>query len=48
MKNGSNHKGIEEGQNGEYCVEKRSTKKVLKEHRIKKSSKSRLRSADGD
>jgi len=33
---------------GECCVEKRSTKKVLKEHRMKKSAKSRLRSANGD
>jgi len=33
---------------GECCVEKRSTLKVLKERRMKKSAKSRLRSADGN
>ena len=33
---------------GEFCVEKRSTQKVLKERRMKKSAKSRLRRADED
>jgi len=33
---------------GECCVEKRSTQKVLKERRMKKKAKSRLRSADRD
>jgi len=36
------------GPNGEYCVEKRSIQKVLKERRMKKSAKSRLRSTNGD
>jgi hypothetical protein len=36
------------GPDREYCVEKRSTQKVLKECRMKKSAKSRLRSTDGD
>jgi hypothetical protein len=34
------------GPDGECCVEKRSTQKVLKERKMKKSAKSRLRSAD--
>jgi len=33
---------------GECCVEKRSTQKVLKERRMKKIAKSRLRRAEGD
>jgi len=48
IKNGSNHQGKKEGQDGECCVEKRSTQKVLKEGRMKRSAKSRLRSADRD
>jgi len=36
------------GPDGECCVEKRSTQKVLKEHRMKKRAKSRLKSADGN
>jgi len=36
------------GPDGECCVEKRSTQKVLEECRQKKSAKSRLRSADRD
>jgi len=36
------------GPDGECCVEKRSTQKVVKECRMKKSDKSRLRSADTD
>ena len=40
--------GREEGQDGECCVEKRNTQKVMVEHRMKRSTKSRLRSADGD
>jgi len=33
---------------GECCVEKRSPQKVLKERRMKRDTKSRLRSANGD
>jgi len=36
------------GPDGECCVEKRSTQKVLKEHGMKKSAKSRVRSTNGD
>jgi hypothetical protein len=36
------------GPDGECCVEKRSIQKVLKESRMKKYAKSRLRSANGD
>jgi len=48
MKKESNHQGKEEGQDSEYCVEKSSTQKVLKERRMKKSSKSKLKSANVD
>jgi len=48
MKNGSNHQGHEKGQDGECCVEKRSTQKVLKECRIKMSARSRLRNTHRD
>jgi len=47
MKKGSNHQRKDEGQDGECCVEMRSKQKALKERRMKKSAKSRLRSADG-
>ena len=40
--------GKKEGQDGECCVEKRSTQRVMQEHRMKRSTKSRLRSADRD
>jgi len=40
--------GTEEGQDGECCVEMRSTQKVMEEHRMKKRAKSRLRSSDWD
>jgi len=48
MNKGSTHQGKEKGQNAECCVENRSTQKVLQEHRMKKSAKSRLSSTDGD
>jgi len=48
MKKGSNHQRKEEGRDREFCVEKRRTQKVFKEHRMKQSAKSTVRSANGD
>jgi len=48
MKKGSNNQEKRRAKLGVCFVEKRSTQKVMEEHRMKKGVKSRQSSADGD
>ena len=48
MNKQSNYQWKAGGQDGECCVEERSTQKRMKVYTIKESAKSRLRSTDGD